>query len=86
MLAINTRGQFFNGARLRTLLIRSRLRSVATSNLPHRSLRLIPLKHFPLDDLVAQKAQALAARIGDNCLRLFGFRAVVKIKRVGGGD
>ncbi len=39
------------------------------------------------DDLnVDQKAQALAARIGDNCLRLFGFRAVVKVKRVGGGD
>ena len=35
---------------------------------------------------VDQKAQALAARIGDNCLRLFGFRAVVKVKRVGGGD
>jgi hypothetical protein len=38
------------------------------------------------DPDVDQKAQALAARIGDNCLRLFGFRAVVKVKRVGGGD
>ena len=38
------------------------------------------------DPDVDQKAQALAARIGDNCLRLFGFRAVVKVKRVDGGD
>lgn len=38
------------------------------------------------DPEIDQKAQAVAARIGDNCLRLFGFRAVVKIKRVGGGD
>ena len=38
------------------------------------------------DPDVDQKAQVLAARIGDNCLRLFGFRAVVKVKSVGGGD
>ena len=34
------------------------------------------------DPEVDQKAQALAARIGDNCLRLFGFRAVVKVEAV----
>ena len=38
------------------------------------------------DPDVDQKTQALAVRIGDNCLRLFGFRVVVKVKRVGGGD
>ena len=37
------------------------------------------------DPELDQKTQALAARIGDNCLRLFGFRAVVKVKRVEGG-
>lgn len=35
---------------------------------------------------VDEKAQALAARIENNCLRLFGFRTVVKVKKVGGGD
>ena len=38
------------------------------------------------DPEIDKKARALAARIGDSCLRLFGFRAVVKVKRVGGGD
>ena len=38
------------------------------------------------DPDVDQKTQALAVRIGDNCLRLFGFRVVVKVKRVDGGD
>ena len=38
------------------------------------------------DPEVDQKAQVLAARIGDNCLRLFGFKAVVKVERVGGDD
>jgi hypothetical protein len=38
------------------------------------------------DPDVDQNAQALAARIGDNCLRVFGIRAVVKVKSVGGGD
>ena len=37
------------------------------------------------DPELDQKAQALAARIGNNCLRLFGFRAVVKVKSVGEG-
>jgi hypothetical protein len=31
------------------------------------------------DPELDQKAQAVAARFGDNCLRLFGFRAVVKV-------
>jgi hypothetical protein len=38
------------------------------------------------DPEIDKKARALAARIGDNCLRLFGFRVVVKAKAVGGGD
>jgi hypothetical protein len=34
------------------------------------------------DQELDQKTEALAARIGDNCLRLFGFRAVVKVEAV----
>jgi hypothetical protein len=37
------------------------------------------------DPELDQKAHALAMRIVDNCLRLFGFKAVVKVKLVGGG-
>jgi len=35
------------------------------------------------DPELDQKAQVLAARIGDKCLKLFGFKAVVKVKKVG---
>ena len=38
------------------------------------------------DPEIDKKAQELVARIGDNCLRLFGFRAVVKVKSMGGRD
>ena len=38
------------------------------------------------DPDVDQKAQALAARIGNNYMRLFGFRTVVKVKKMGGGN